>query len=386
MESTDIFIDADNSGVRQVQLAPVVLFNVLDHYIRRSDSSQRVIGTLLGRVASNGEVYVSDSFPLPHFENGGDEVAVDSEYFTKMYELHRRVQASAEVVGWYATGTETDIKSVIIHEFYGRHCVSPVHVLVDAALGGVSQRALDARAFVSSAYKIKSLALSSEFHPVPVAIKPDRAERVGLDTLFKNKRREEDFELEQQQDERDVSRNNNHTKQRPVVLASQIDNLETSMQKLLDLLDTVGRNVDAVVTGEIEGDVNTGRFLAETLTMVPRMNNAEFERLFGDNMRDLLMVAYLCKLTKSQLLVGEKLLGIDVPGAPVLNGSGVKNGHQQISNGSVQGQQGGSGVGKGAGQNGGITNSNDLNNNGMTGASSNNVGSARPSATTTLTS
>lgn len=374
MESTDIFIDADNSGVRQVQLAPVVLFNVLDHFIRRSDSSQRVIGTLLGRVASNGEVYVSDSFPLPHFENGGDEVAVDSEYFTKMYELHRRVQASAEVVGWYATGTETDIKSVIIHEFYGRHCVSPVHVLVDAALGGVGQRALDARAFVSSAYKIRSLALSSEFHPVPVAIKPDRAERVGLDTLFKNKRREEDLEMElsSQQQDRDHSRNNS---KRPVVLASQIDNLETSMQKLLDLLDTVGRNVDAVVTGEIEGDVNTGRFLAETLTMVPRMNNAEFERLFGDNMRDLLMVAYLCKLTKSQLLVGEKLLGIDVPGAPASSGSGGKNSHHQMSNGTVQGQKGGSGGGKGAGQNGGNTNSNDLNN-------TNNLGSTRPSAAT----
>lgn len=290
MESTDIFIDGEDSGVRQVKVAPMVLFNVLDHYIRRTEGKKRVIGTLLGRHTTSGTVYVTDSFPLPHSEVG-DEVAVDAEYHKKMYDLERRVTGSEELVGWYATGTDTDIKSVIIHEFYGRECVNPVHLLVDAEL---SSDRFDMKAFVSTAYKIGDLDLSSEFRPIPVRMKPEKAERVGLDVLFKNRRREEGD-------------------QQAPIMASEIENLEKSMERLLELLDTVGRNVDAVVTGEIEGDVNTGRFLAETLTMVPRMNNADFERLFGDNTRDLLMVAYLCKLTKSQLMVGEKLLGIDVP-------------------------------------------------------------------------
>lgn len=290
MDSTDVFIESEDSGVREVKLAPVVLFNVLDHYIRRTESSQRVIGTLLGRHTSSGTVYVTNSFPLPHSENG-DEVAVDSEYFKKMYDLQRRVTASEELVGWYATGTQTDMKSVIIHEFYGRECVNPVHLLVDA---GLSTDRFDMKAFVSTAYSIGDLALSSEFQSIPVIMKPEKAERVGLDVLFKNRRKEEGD-------------------QSAPVMANEIENLEKSLDRLLQLLDTVGRNVDAVVTGEIEGDVNTGRFLAETLTMVPRMNNTEFERLFGDNMRDLLMVAYLCKLTKTQLSVGEKLLGIDIP-------------------------------------------------------------------------
>lgn len=285
-----MFIESEDSGVREVKVAPVVLFNVLDHYVRRTESSQRVIGTLLGRNTSSGTVYVTNSFPLPHSENG-DDVAVDSEYFKKMYDLQRRVTASEELVGWYATGTQTDMKSVIIHEFYGRECVNPVHLLVDA---GLSTDRFDMKAFVSTAYSIGDLALNSEFQSIPVIMKPEKAERVGLDVLFKNRRKEEGD-------------------QSAPVMANEIDNLEKSLERLLQLLDTVGRNVDAVVTGEIEGDVNTGRFLAETLTMVPRMNNTDFERLFGDNMRDLLMVAYLCKLTKTQLSVGEKLLGIDVP-------------------------------------------------------------------------
>ncbi|CAN8074777.1 unnamed protein product [Agarophyton chilense] len=288
MESTDIFLGGEDSGVREVQVSPVVLFNVLDHFIRRTEGKKRVIGTLLGRFTASGTVYVTDSFPLPHSENG-EEVAVDTDYNNNMYGLHNRVNSAEELVGWYATGTETDLKSVIIHEFYGRECVNPVHLLVDAEL---SSDRFDMSAFVSTAYKIDELALSSEFRSIPVCMKPEKAEKVGLDVLFKNRRREEG----------DLS---------SPVMASEIENLQKSMERLLDLLDTIGKNVDAVVAGEIEGDVTTGRFLAETLTMVPRMNASDFERLFGDNMRDLLMVAYLCKLTQTQLIVAEKLLCVD---------------------------------------------------------------------------
>lgn len=288
MKSTDIFVGGEESEVRDVKVSPVVLFNILDHHIRRTEGRKRVIGTLLGRFTTSGIVEVTDSFPLPHSELG-DQVAIDSDYHKDMYELHKRVSTSEQLVGWYATGTETDLKSVIIHEFYGRECVNPVHLLVDAEL---SSDRFDMSAFVSTAYKIGDLALSSEFRSIPARMKPGKAEKVGLDVLFKNRRREEGDES-------------------IPLMASEIQNLEKSMERLLDLLDAIGRNVDAVVAGEVEGDVTTGRFLSETLTMVPRMNNADFERLFGDNMRDLLMLAYLCKLTQSQLLVAERLLSID---------------------------------------------------------------------------
>lgn len=292
MVSTNIFFGGEGSGVRKVTVSPVVVFNVLDHFIRRSEGRARVIGTLLGRFTSDGCVEVRTSFPLPHSETGND-VAVDTEYHKTMYDLYRRVNVSEELVGWYATGEETDTNSVIIHEFYGRECASPVHLLVDA---GLNNNRFDVQAFVSTAYKIRERALSSEFRSIPVQVRSDKADKVGLDVLFKNKRRTE------------IGAGST---QAPV-MSSEIDNLEKSLQRLLDLLDVVGKNVDAVVAGEIEGDVTAGRYLAETLTMVPKMNSSDFERLFGDNMRDLLMVSYLCKLTQSQLLLGERLLSIDI--------------------------------------------------------------------------
>lgn len=50
----------------------MVLFSVLDHYLRRPENQKRVIGTLLGTVSAN-VVEVTNSFAVPHLEKN-DEV------------------------------------------------------------------------------------------------------------------------------------------------------------------------------------------------------------------------------------------------------------------------------------------------------------------------
>lgn len=111
-----------------VQVHPVALFSILDHYLRRSDPEeeapqqdaegaaaaaaaatgtapassgaqpQRVIGTLLG--TRNGvEVEVRSCFAVPHHETS-EQVQVDMEYHKTMYELHQRVNPEEVIVGW----------------------------------------------------------------------------------------------------------------------------------------------------------------------------------------------------------------------------------------------------------------------------------------------
>lgn len=50
----------------------MVLFSVLDHYLRRPENQKRVIGTLLGTVTAN-VVEITNSFAVPHLEKN-DEV------------------------------------------------------------------------------------------------------------------------------------------------------------------------------------------------------------------------------------------------------------------------------------------------------------------------
>src|SRR3954454_22938012 len=52
-----------------VSVNPVVLFSILDHYLRRQENQHRVIGTLLGVRSEDGsEVEVRNCFPVPHDE------------------------------------------------------------------------------------------------------------------------------------------------------------------------------------------------------------------------------------------------------------------------------------------------------------------------------
>lgn len=53
------------------QVHPLVLFSVLDHYLRRPENQKRVIGTLLGTVSAN-VVEVTNSFAVPHLEKNGE--------------------------------------------------------------------------------------------------------------------------------------------------------------------------------------------------------------------------------------------------------------------------------------------------------------------------
>lgn len=63
---------------------PVVLFNICDCYVRRPDQSDRVIGTLLGSVSSDGTVEIQNSYAVPHSESS-DQVSkiywFSSEFF-----------------------------------------------------------------------------------------------------------------------------------------------------------------------------------------------------------------------------------------------------------------------------------------------------------------
>jgi translation initiation factor 3 subunit F len=83
-----------------VTIHPVALFSILDHYLRRKDDQDRVIGTLLGvRTSEADTVEVRSSFAVLHSETS-EQVAVDMEYHRTMYELHHKVNPKEVIVGW----------------------------------------------------------------------------------------------------------------------------------------------------------------------------------------------------------------------------------------------------------------------------------------------
>ncbi|KAA8496655.1 Eukaryotic translation initiation factor 3 subunit F [Porphyridium purpureum] len=336
-DTTDIFLGGEGYDVKCVRVSPVVLFSVLDHFIRRPETNHRVIGALIGTLHDDFSVDVRSAFPVPHSEPNG-EAALDDEYFATMLDLHSKVSPNEQIVGWYGTGRVTDANSVVFHEFFGRSCACPVHLLVDADLEGDNFHPV---AFVTTACSINEMPLSSEFRQVPVLLEVSSSEKVGLDALSTDLKRRE--ALGEDADDDDDDEEDDEEEEANAVLAAEsvpsffqtdhqttaesrklrrlrkkyampteVENLERSLVRLRELVEIVGESVDRVVSGQDKGDIKVGRCLAETLASVPLVNPIEFEKMISDSLRDHLMVMYCAKLTQVQLAMAEKLLEVDL--------------------------------------------------------------------------
>ncbi|CAE6440695.1 unnamed protein product [Rhizoctonia solani] len=151
---------AGSSGPRPVTtvtLHPVALFSILDHFLRRTESQERVIGTLLG-TRTETEIEVKSSFAVIHNETD-EQVALDMDYHRTMYDLHQKVNPKEVIVGWYglllyayiitlhfisrySTGTDLNTYSALIQNFYSQETApyQAVHVVLDTGVReGVNQ-------------------------------------------------------------------------------------------------------------------------------------------------------------------------------------------------------------------------------------------------------
>ncbi|EFA83343.1 Mov34/MPN/PAD-1 family protein [Heterostelium album PN500] len=283
-----------------VKVHPVVIFNILDHYIRRHDGQDRVIGTLLG-YNNDGVVEIKNSFPVVHSE--GDQIAVEMEFHRKMLDLHLKSSPREPIIGWYATGCDINENSVIINNFYREEMNgSPIHLTVDTGLTNDTMGIHAYQAHSLSEHPDSSL--GSYFTPLPLEILTFEAENAGLDALTAADRSltativdataTADAEQQQQQ-------------QQSISLLSELESLQGSLGKLDQMLDSVAQYIAAVEKGEIQGDPRIGRFLAKTIQALPKSNTHVMEKVINNSVKDLLMIVYIASLTRSQLAVAEKV-------------------------------------------------------------------------------
>ncbi|KAG8194519.1 hypothetical protein JTE90_013271 [Oedothorax gibbosus] len=268
-----------------VKIHPVVLVAIIDSYERRNDCQHRVIGTLLG-IHEKGAVEVTNCLCIPHNESE-DEVAVDMEFAKAMYELHKKVNPSEVIVGWYATGADVTGHSVLIHDYYSREANNPVHLTVDTSL---SEGALSWKAFTSTSFGVPGKSTGTMFTPCKVEIVGYEPELVGMK----------------------IAQQTKHNKQRSVEIVPDLDLINNSIHEMLELSDVVLAYIDDVLANRKPADNSVGRTLMDTVQRVPQMSPEEFQDMLNSNMKDLLMVVYLAQLTRSQLALHEKISFLSV--------------------------------------------------------------------------
>jgi len=284
MEDSSIYVKT--GPFIQCRVQPLVIFNILDHFTRRSEgesTESRVIGTLLG-YNNDGVLEVRNSFPVPHSE-GEEQLGVDMQFHKEMLKLHHQIAPKEVILGWYSTGSELNQKSALIHSFYTKEIgagSNPVHITVDTNLTNFH---MSIKGFVNNSVTLQEgKELGYQFLPVPLELESFDEERVAVDALNKGR----------------VSGGHG-------MITSDLDNLEASVHKVHELLENVSAYVKSVQEGKISGDNNIGRFLMDALSSLPKLDAGALESMFTNSLQDLLLVVYLANLTRTQLALAEKL-------------------------------------------------------------------------------
>jgi translation initiation factor 3 subunit F len=322
-----------------VQVHPVALFSILDHFLRRSDSEPeeeefdedgnpkpkengtnssaaptiRVIGTLLG-TRTESEVEIKTCFAVPHHETS-EQVQVDMDYHKTMFELHQRVNPEEVIVGWYATGPDINMYTSLIQDFFSRETAphQAVHLTVDTNV----KEDMGVKAYVSSPVGLSVKPENAVFLPLPVTLLSAPSERPSLSLL---------------------ARTNGGLQGCSVgggsgVLLNDMDALTASLETVQSQLKRVLQYVREVIDGKRQGDPVVGRFVIDAVSTVPIGNGldatsgaSELETLFNSHLQvsalrrgiksvanvfsplqDVLMVSYLANAVRSQAELAGRL-------------------------------------------------------------------------------
>jgi translation initiation factor 3 subunit F len=259
------------------------LFQILDHALRRKEGQSRVIGTVLGVRSEDGlEVEIRSAYGVPHDETD-DQVIVGIEHNRSMLALHRRANPRDAMLGWYATSSELNNLSGLIHDFYSQTMAYPaIHLTVDAADNGV-----EINAYVASPVGISPEKGSGNciFVPVQCEVRYSDVEKSALNVISEAK----------------------YDESRTVDLLSDISALETSISEVQEMLQRVSAYVSRVTSGQQEGNAAVGKFLLKSLAAVPSLSTNTLEKLFNSHLQDVLMVNYLANTVKTQLQLASRL-------------------------------------------------------------------------------
>jgi translation initiation factor 3 subunit F len=275
-----------------VKIHPIVVFSVLDHYIRRQEGQERVIGTLLGSYdETTGVCEITNAYAVPHTETHG-EVAVGQQFNKNMFDLLSRVNADEQIVGWYATNAEdgqrVDGCSSLIHKYYSAEAAPAVHVVVDPRLEG------DAGVVVT-AFEGTEVEDPGEdgdaysFAEVPNAMEFDEGEKICIDRMVRG-----------QKDPWASAE----------MLADVSGDADTAQADVDELIEGVDEVIDYVAAQQKAGkpiDPKCARAMSEAAATLPKIESAITEGSLQAETQDVLMVSYLASITKAQLAITSKI-------------------------------------------------------------------------------
>jgi len=274
----EIHLTNGNEVYKKINIQPVVLFSILDHYIRREKDGDRIVGTMMGTI-EDGIVIVNSCFVVPHTE---PPLKFNFEVHTNRVRLHCEINPYDIIVGWFSTTITTSKENMstnaLISDFYLKEMeCPPVLLSIDPTL---QDSELSIRCYVSYNIQLTERGVvQQQFKPVKHSLQTHQPERLLFERMAECKGKE-------------------------LTPLSDLEALERSLESTISMLDKISNHFGKVSKGQIQGNSELARQVEKTLALIPE-TSSEFENAFSKGVQDVLMVAYLAELTRIHLLISE---------------------------------------------------------------------------------
>jgi len=268
--------------VDAVEVHPLVLLSVVDHYDRvAKGSKKRAVGCILGYRTSKTSYAITNSFAVPFDEETMPPRTwfLDHNYLEDMFRMLRRVTAKEKIIGWYSTGPKIVNNDISIHDMFLKYTDEPIYCIIK-----VKNETDDIPAEAYTAYDIikEDGRPDRKFAHINTTIVASEAEEVGVEHLL-----------------RDI--------QNPTLstLTSEVGYKISGLNGLSMRLDTILNYLKKVLSGALPRNQDILQNLQLIFNLLPNLSAPDLQRALAVKNNDHSVNLYIASIIRSVLAIDQ---------------------------------------------------------------------------------
>jgi len=279
--------EATVAGSLSYVLHPLVVINISDHHTRvcaQNQASERVFGVLLGE-QSGRRVEIANSFEIKVSVNAAGVYEPVKAYLGTRLEQYKKTFPNYELIGWYSTASEVQLGDLAFHEHMCEMNESLLYLVLDPV-----------QALVPGNRELPILLHESEIHVVDekptmcfakVGYKIDsiESERIAVDHVA---------HILPSGDSNSGSAVTQH-------LGTQY----TAISVLSERVDIIQKYLQAVSSGQIQGDHDLLRQIKSLCSQLPALDTSKFNQEYLCDCNNTLLVTHMATITKGTGMIND---------------------------------------------------------------------------------
>lgn len=267
--------------VTGIQIHPLVIHILCDAFLRRNETQERVIGTIMGNLTGS-TASAKSCFTAIHSEQNG-EIALDVQHHKLLLSLRSRLKTQEIVLGWFSTGRAISEVDLILQNYYAQICHVPVHLILSMDFSTPSHEIISA--YISRKVVLCGRDLATTFVEIESDVLPETTKYV-------------DFKCATSCDVGEPT-------------SVSLEKNGRALSHLQAIVDRVLQYVGNVCGGNSKGDNRLGRMLSQVVNhSIGLLSRNDLTEASNEELWDSMAIMHLSRLVKAQIMISVSL-GMD---------------------------------------------------------------------------